>query len=69
MKKFLAGFATAFMFQYADTLVAYLTEWAKSAISIKISENNSKIPLQEETQTNVIGFQVPSDEEGDYDDD
>lgn len=69
MKKFLAGFAVACTIEYAETLIAYLTEWAKSAISVRIAQNNSKLPHQEdmETQTRVIGFAVPSNEEEDYD--
>ncbi len=73
MKKFLAGFTAALLIEPATTLIAYLTEWAKSTISIKITENNVKIknldpPSEEENQTRVIGFQIPTDSEGDYED-
>lgn len=72
MNKFLAGFTAAYLLDPTSTLVTYLVEWAKSAISVKIAKNNAKIqqltPQQEEeiqTHINAIGFAIPS-EEGDY---
>lgn len=73
MKKFLAGIAVACLMDPAATLMTHLAEWAKTAISIKIMENNIKIKdldstLGEETPTRAIGFYIQNSSEGDYED-
>lgn len=76
VKKFLVGFAVACLVDPVTNMVVYLSEWAKSAISVKIAQNNAKIQSlapeeseEEKIHTNVIGFTIPNDEEeGDYQD-
>lgn len=73
MKKFLAGMIAVCLIDPATTLITHLVELAKTEISIKIMENNVKIKkldmaLGDEPPTRAIGFHIPDNPEGDYED-
>lgn len=73
MKKFFAGITVACLLQPTMTLITHLSEWAKSAISIKIVKNNLEVEnfnnkFNQNDQTRVIGFQVQNYSEGEQED-
>lgn len=74
MKGFLLASVGCLILDSAGTLLSYVTELGKAKINVKIAECNSEIAkvskdFDKEESMPVIGFQMPSQGEEDYEDD